>query len=95
MPLEKAEERKGNMVFPKQIIGASDWLAELWSQRDLLQDKVKAIVWGMKDIAFREKELRYWIKHFPDAEEVRLLGAGHFVADEEPEALIDVIEALL
>lgn len=93
-PLEKVDERKGNMVFPKQIIGASDWLAELWSQRDVLQGKIKAIVWGMKDIAFREKELRHWTKHFPDAEEVRLLGAGHFVADEEPDALIDVIEAL-
>lgn len=93
-PLEKVDERKGNMVFPKQIIGASDWLAELWSQRDMLQGKIKAIVWGMKDIAFREKELRHWTQHFPQAEEVRLLGAGHFVADEEPDALIDVIEAL-
>jgi haloalkane dehalogenase len=93
-PLEKVEERKGNMVFPKQIIGSSDWLAELWSQRDVLQGKLKAIVWGMKDIAFREKELRHWTKYFPAAEEVRLLGAGHLVADEEPEALIDVIEAL-
>jgi hypothetical protein len=37
----------------------------------VLDGKIKLIAWGMKDIAFREKELNYWIKHFPDANVVR------------------------
>lgn len=94
MPLEKVEERKGNMVFPREIIGSSDWLAGLWAARDVLQDKVKLIAWGMKDIAFREKELRHWAQHFPQAKVVRFASAGHFVADEEPNALIAEIESL-
>ena len=93
MPLDKVEERKGNMVFPKQIIAASAWLDELWGQRDVLQDKVKLIAWGMKDIAFREKELKQWVKYFPNAKVVRFAEAGHFIAEEESEALIAEIEA--
>lgn len=95
MPLDKPEERKGNMVFPKQIIAASDWLDELWAQREIFEDKVKVILWGMKDIAFREKELKQWVKHFPKAKVIRFAGAGHFIAEEEPEALIAEIEALI
>jgi pimeloyl-ACP methyl ester carboxylesterase len=95
MPLANPAERKGNWVFPKQIIAASDWLDELWSQRDLLQGKIKLIAWGMKDIAFREKELKHWMAHFPDAKVLRYVGAGHFLAEEEPEALIEEITALL
>ena len=95
MPLDKPEERKGNMVFPKQIIAASTWLDELWAQREIFEDKVKVILWGMKDIAFREKELKQWVKHFPKAKVIRFAGAGHFIAEEEPEALIAEIEALI
>jgi haloalkane dehalogenase len=32
-PLARAEERTGCMEFPRQIIGASAWLDELWRQR--------------------------------------------------------------
>ncbi len=89
------DERKAQWVFPEQILGASDWLDELWSQRDVLQDKIKLIAWGMKDIAFQTHELKHWIKHFPDVKVLRYAGAGHFLAEEEPEALIEEITALL
>ncbi len=55
-PLEVQEERKGCWVLPGQIIGSTDWLRELWEKRTRLSDKPALIVWGMKDIAFREKE---------------------------------------
>lgn len=88
MPLAVPEERKGCWVFPKQIIASSAWLAELWSRRDVLDDKIKLIAWGMKDIAFREKELNHWSKHFPDAKVVRYPDGGHFVPDEKSAELI-------
>ncbi len=40
--------------------------------------------WGMKDIAFREKELKRWQQAFPGAQTIRLPGAGHFVQEEAP-----------
>ena len=87
-------QRKGSYVFPKQIIGATDWLAGLWNQREKLNGKVKLIAWGMKDIAFREKELNRWSAAFPTAVVVRYSNAGHFVAEEEAPALINHITRL-
>lgn len=87
-------QRKGSYVFPKQIIGASGWLAELWGQRARLAGKVKLIAWGMKDIAFREKELNTWVAAFPEAIVVRYADAGHFVSEEKPAELIADIERL-
>jgi haloalkane dehalogenase len=86
-PLARPEERKGCMVFPQQIIGASPWLSELWQQRAALQDLPTLIAWGMKDIAFRRQELARWTALFPNAEVVRLPSAGHFVQEEAPQAI--------
>jgi len=88
MHLADSRERKGNWTFPKQIIGSSDWLGSLWIRMGALKDKKVLIAWGMKDIAFRKKELDVWIKAFPGATVVRYPDAGHFVPEERPEDLI-------
>jgi haloalkane dehalogenase len=95
MPMALLSERKGNWVFPKQIISASHWLASLWEQRNALDGKIKLFAWGLKDIAFREKELKYWLQHFPDVKAASYHDAGHFLAEEKPEELIREIEMLL
>jgi haloalkane dehalogenase len=95
MPLSDPYERKGTWIFPKQIIGSSDWLGSLWSAAGVMSSRKMAIAWGMKDVAFREKELNTWIARFPDAAVVRFNDAGHFVAEEKPDELADVIEKLL
>ncbi|MCP4138760.1 MAG: alpha/beta fold hydrolase [Chloroflexi bacterium] len=95
MPLVKPEERKGNQVLPKEIIASSDWLADLWKKRNNLNGKIKLIAWGMKDIAFRKKELNHWRKHFPDVKVVQYPDAGHFLAEEKSEELIAEMEVIL
>lgn len=94
-PLADPEERKGSWVFPKRIIGSSDWLASLWERREVLWGKVELIAWGMKDIAFREKELERWEAAFPEAKVERYPGVGHFVAEENPDGLGEAIESIL
>ena len=89
------EERKGSWVFPKQIIGSSDWLSHLWSQRDKLKEKPTLILWGKKDIAFRKKELEQWSALFLNKEVVVLEGVGHFVQEEKGEELCPIIERFL
>ena len=86
--LPTPDERMPSWIFPREIIGSSDWLASLWDQRDTLAPLSAAIVWGMKDIAFREPELTQWQALFPSAHTVRLEDTGHFVAEEHPEVLI-------
>ncbi len=85
------EDRKGNWVFPAQVVGASDWLESLWNQRQVLNDKVAVIAWGGKDIAFREKELQTWIKAFPKARVMRFPNSGHFIPEENPTELAEAI----
>ena len=95
MPLEKAEERKGSWVFPAEIIGSSDWLQSLWDKREVLQLKKILIAWGMKDIGFRENELKTWMQAFPDAKVVRFEDAGHFVVEEKAAEFIAEMKNLM
>jgi haloalkane dehalogenase len=95
MPLSKPEERKGCWVFPGQIIGSSDWLQSLWDKHAVLEGKEVLIAWGMKDIGFREKELKTWVNAFPRAKVVRFDDAGHFIAEEKPDELIREIKRLI
>jgi haloalkane dehalogenase len=95
MPLAKPCARKGNWTFPKQIVAASEWLASLWQRRHILQQHNVLLAWGMKDLAFRPKELNKWIEALPHARVVPFPEAGHFVAEEKPEELGREIEALL
>jgi haloalkane dehalogenase len=94
-PLQDPAHREGCMLFPKAIIGSTAWLSSLWSQRELLAGKVKLIAWGMKDIAFREKELNFWIDHFPMARVVRFADAGHFIPEEKSAELIVEMSRML
>jgi haloalkane dehalogenase len=53
------------------------------------------IAWGMKDIAFREKELNRWTHHFPAARVVRYADAGHFLAEEKSAELTEELTEVL
>jgi haloalkane dehalogenase len=90
-PLETPEDRKGCMVFPKEIIASTPWLKQIWSRISALNDKPKLFVWGMKDIAFRDKELKRWEQTFPEARSVRLGTVGHFVQEEAPNELANAV----
>jgi haloalkane dehalogenase len=95
MPLAKPEERKGSWIFPAEIIGSSDWLQSLWDKHTLLREKKILIAWGMKDIGFRENELKTWMQAFPDAKVVRFEDAGHFVVEEKAAELIAEMKNLM
>ena len=91
-PLEVPEERKGSWTFPREIVGSSEWLSTLWENSPVLKEKKILLAWGMKDIAFREKELNHWIEVFPEAAVVRFPDAGHYLAEEKPAELAYEIE---
>jgi haloalkane dehalogenase len=90
-PLVAPEDRQGCIVFPKQILTSTPWLAQLWNKISVLNDKPKLLVWGMKDIAFRDKELKRWEQTFPEAQAVRLNTVGHFVQEEAPDELAETV----
>lgn len=89
------EERKGCYVFPKQIVASTPWLNQIWNGVSALKDKPVLIVWGMKDIAFRLKELERWESVFPAAQSIRLDSVGHFVQEEAPDELAEAVATFL
>jgi len=93
--LERPEERKGCWTFPQRIIASSDWLDSLWSQRDKIKDKPALILWGMKDIAFREQELNRWASLFSNCKVIRYGDTGHFVQEEKGPELCKEIEEFI
>jgi haloalkane dehalogenase len=90
-PLANPTDRKGCSVLPKEIIASTDWLRGLWEQRERIVDKPVLILWGMKDIAFREKELQKWQQFFTDGQVHRLEGVGHFVQEEYGQEAMPII----
>ena len=91
--LKSREDRKGCYVFPKQIIGSSDWLASLWKKRDRIKDIPTTLIWGMKDIAFREQELDFWVDHWTDPKVIRLPEIGHFPQEESPMVVTEELKS--
>ncbi len=87
-PLATRKDRKGCWVFPKEVIGSSDWLDSLWQQRDKIKDIPATIIWGMKDIAFREKELNAWENLLTSKKVVRLDNVGHYPQEEAAQTFI-------
>lgn len=82
-----AESRVATLAYARSLIGASDWYDSLWQRRDRLRDIPALILWGMKDIAFREKELIRLESVFPTARTARFADAGHFVQEEKSEEI--------
>ena len=94
-PLATPSDRRGSAEFPRQIVAASDWLDDLWERRHALDDVPKTIVWGMKDIGFRRKELGRWRSAYPSAAVVELDDTGHYVQEEAPDRLAAAVDDLL
>jgi haloalkane dehalogenase len=59
---------------------------------DWIAGKPALILWGMKDIAFRARELKRWKSLFPGAEVRTFDDAGHFVQEEKGEDMARLIE---
>jgi haloalkane dehalogenase len=79
-------------VFPKQIIASSKWLDSLWQQRGKIKNISTTIIWGMKDIAFRETELNYWIENWSNPKVIKLTETGHFPQEETPNKVIEELK---
>lgn len=81
-PFSRPSQRMAPWVLARELLGSSDWFAELWEQRDALEGKPMLIVWGVRDLFITEKQLARWESAYPRAQVVRLDEVGHFVQEE-------------
>ena len=84
-PLQNPKERKGTNVFPRHIIASGKWLDSLWRQIGTIKDKPALILWGMKDIAFRKKELKRWTSTLTNFQLHTFADSGHYSHEERHE----------
>lgn len=85
-------ERAAMAALPGHIVAANDWLDTVWRGRAAFADKPALIAWGHRDIAFRRKELERWKSELSDAEIHEFTDCGHYLAEEDPERLVNLIQ---
>ena len=90
--LETKNDRKGCWTFPKQIIDSSEWLDSLWQKRENLINIPKTLIWGMKDIAFREKEFNIWDSELSNKTVIKLDNVGHYPHEEATEVFVEELK---
>jgi haloalkane dehalogenase len=80
--LPTAQARHSTWVLAREVLGSSTWYDSLWQQRARIQGLPTLILWGMKDFAFRPKELARWQALFPSGKVQTFANMGHFVPEE-------------
>lgn len=90
-----SDERVGQLALARNLIGASDWYAQLWQARARLAEKPIELLWGDQDPTFGPEELQRWLDAFPHAKLVRFENAGHFVQEEAPARALAELSAFV
>jgi haloalkane dehalogenase len=87
-PFPTAESRIPMHVFPRAIIGETEWLKEVEHGLASLDDRPALILWPTKDQAFGDKERERWEQIFADHRTVTLEGAGHYIGEDAPREIV-------
>jgi haloalkane dehalogenase len=91
-PHPTPESRVPLHVLPQEWAAAHDWLAEIEQGLKLLADKPMVLVWGDRDPAFRQHQMRRWERAFPNHRTHILHGAGHYIQEDAPDEIVAVIK---
>jgi haloalkane dehalogenase len=90
-PFPTPASRWPTAVFPREILGSRPFLAEVERGLGALRDRPVLLVWPTRDVAFREPERRRWEAIFRDHRTVLLRGAGHYIQEDAPDAIVAAI----
>ncbi len=92
-PFSTKDSRLPTRIFPREIRASRSFLAEVEAGLGALAHKPALIIWGDRDIAFRDRERRRFEAVFPEHRTVILTGAGHYIQEAAPEEIADAIRA--
>ena len=77
-------------IFPRQLVKAQAFEAEVEAGLSELASKEVLFLWGTEDFAFKQPELKRFMTHFPNHEH-HPLHASHFWQDDQGEVAADHI----
>ena len=82
-------------ALPGAIVGATDWLGSIWNDRKAFTDLPALLLWGMKDIAVRRKELERWHFVVDKLRSAEFEGCGHFLSEDNPEQILPLLTSFM
>jgi len=88
-------KRKGQWVFPKEIVESGPWQEEQLAHIAKLDRIPSSIVWGAKDPIFRKKECQRWLAVLPNSEVIKLDDAAHYPHEDRPEVVVTAVRGHL
>ncbi|HEX9565344.1 MAG TPA: alpha/beta fold hydrolase [Gemmatimonadaceae bacterium] len=77
------------------LLGSSAFYADLASRASALSSIPTRIIWGMRDTAFRPKQLERWRRLLPQANVIELDQAGHWPHEEAPSEVAQLVAEFL
>lgn len=92
-PFARPDDRYATAALPRELIGPT--LAGLAPRAAELGQWPLRAVWGMADPVVGPRELERWKALVPDLQVEEVPDAGHFVADEAPDAIVRAVLSLL
>jgi haloalkane dehalogenase len=94
-PFRRPDRREPTVIFPREIIGSSEYLAEVDANLARIADRPALIVWGAKDGGFRAAVHERFEQRFVNHRTVVLETAKHFIQEDEPQRVAAEIRAFL
>jgi haloalkane dehalogenase len=90
-PHPTPESRVPVHVMPREILAASNLLAEVEQGLERVADKPALVVWGDKDPGFRTPHRLRWERTFPNHRTEILHGASHYIQEDAPDEIVTAI----
>jgi haloalkane dehalogenase len=94
-PFRRPDRREPTVLFPREIIGSSAYLAEVDANLARIADRPALILWGAKDGGFRAADRERFERQFADHRTVVLETAKHFIQEDEPERVAREIRSFV
>lgn len=91
-PFPTASSREPIARMPREVLGATDLLRELEHGMPRLRNLPALLLWGDRDIAFKEAERRRFEELLPNHRTLILAGAGHYIQEDAHEEIVRAIE---
>lgn len=90
-PFDTYESRLAPWVLGCELAGSSEYYRTLWERRAALAPLLREIAWAERDRAFGAPHLARWREAFASARVTLAPDAGHFIAEEAPELIVDAV----